>query len=115
MKAWLVKDKNEFRATVVFAETRGKARAIAMHTDACEDVDFCDIEVRREPQIDKYYKEGKVEMDWWDDKDRIALVNECCFRCEEIYIEHCESCPCKKDCEAYQDYIEENEAIENDT
>ena len=54
MKAWLVKDKDEYYATVVFAETRGKARALAMHTDACEDVDFCDIEVRRKPQIDKY-------------------------------------------------------------
>lgn len=26
MKAWLVKDKDEYRATVVFVETRGKAR-----------------------------------------------------------------------------------------
>lgn len=29
MKAWLVKEKDEFCATVVFAETRGKARAMA--------------------------------------------------------------------------------------
>ena len=68
MKAWLVKVKDEFCATVVFAETRGKARSIAMHTDACEDVDFCDIEVRRLPHIDKYYKEGKTELDWLDKK-----------------------------------------------
>ena len=57
MKAWLVREKDEFCATVVFAETRGKARALAKYTDACEDCDFIDIEVRRVPQMDKYYKE----------------------------------------------------------
>lgn len=30
MKAWLVRKKDEFCATVVFAETRGKARALAL-------------------------------------------------------------------------------------
>lgn len=29
MKAWLVREKNSFYATVVFAETRGKARSRA--------------------------------------------------------------------------------------
>ena len=47
MKAWLAKDKDEFIATVVFAETRGKARSIAMRTETCEDVDFCNIYIRR--------------------------------------------------------------------
>lgn len=31
MKAWIVREKDEFCATVVFAETRGKARAMATH------------------------------------------------------------------------------------
>ena len=53
MKAYLVKDKDELSATVVFAETAGKARALAMSTECCEDVDFCDIQVRRRPQLDK--------------------------------------------------------------
>ena len=112
MKAWLVKDKDAFTATVVFAETRGKARARAMHTDACEDVDFCDIEVRRTPQIDKYYKEGKTEMDWYEVKDRIALVKECSFRCESVEIDLCEECPAKEYCEAYEDY--KNEVTEDE-
>lgn len=30
VKAWLAKDKNEFHVTVVFAETRGKAKSIAL-------------------------------------------------------------------------------------
>lgn len=52
MKAWLVSEKDEFRATVVFAETRGKARALARATNACEDVDFCDIKEIL-PRIDR--------------------------------------------------------------
>lgn len=109
MKAWLVKDKNEFCATVVFAETRGKARSIAMHTEACEDVDFCNIEVHREKQIDKYYIEGKTKMDWYDDNDRLALVKESGFYCEEIDEDMCEDCPAKEYCDSYIDYIDQKE------
>lgn len=112
MKAWLVKDPDEFRATVVFAETRGRARALAMATDACEDVDFCDIYVRREPQADKLYKDGKKETDWYDDKDRIVLVKECGFRCEYVELDECEVCPARKFCDAYEDKVEELKDID---
>ena len=108
MKAWLAKDKDEFSATVVFAETRGKAKSVAMSTEACEDVDFCDIEIQRVPQMDKYYKEGKTEMDWHDDNDRIALVKDCGFFCEDIIEDVCKVCPAKKYCEEYQ-YRKESE------
>lgn len=108
MKAWLVRDKDEFCATVVFAETRGKARALAMHTEVCEYADFIDIEVTREPQMDKYYKEGKKEMDWFNSKDRVALVKDCNFRCsDEVFdIEDCEHCPAKEYCDYYKDHLE---------
>lgn len=111
MKAWLVKDKDEFCATVVFAETRGKARSLAQHTEACEDVAFCDIEVRRKPDFDKYYVEGKKEMDWLNSKDRIALVKDGGFVCDPDYWEweDCESCPAKEYCDKYQDRIAESE------
>ena len=114
MKAWLVREKDEFSATVVFAETRGKARALAMCTDACEDADFCDIEVRREPSMDKYYKEGKTKMDWENPKDRIALVKECGFRCDYYSVDwdDCEDCPAKEYCDEYKDRKEESEGEE---
>ena len=112
MKAWIVRGKDNFCATVVFAETRGKARALAMNTDACEDVEFCDIEVRRKPQIDKYYKEGKKEMEWYDLKDRLALVKECDFRCEDMELYECEVCLAKQYCSLYEDYISESEDTE---
>lgn len=110
MKAWLVREKDEVSATVVFAETRGKARALAMCTETCEDVAFCDIEVRRKPQLDKYYRDGKKEMDWFDNKDRIALVKECNFYCVDVDIDNCEDCPAKKycdECEAQKEIMED--------
>jgi hypothetical protein len=108
MKAWLVRKEDEFCATIVFAETRGKARALAMHTEVCEDVEFTDIEVRRKPQMDKYYKEGKTEMDWFNSKDRIALVKDANFVCDIDYLqwEDCKSCSAKDYCDRYQDHLE---------
>lgn len=101
MKAWKVEHPDEPYATVVFAETRGKARAIAMHTDACEDVEFCRIEVRRSPALDKYYTEGKTEMDWYNPKDRIALVKELGLRCsyEAMEFNDCSVCSAKQYCD----------------
>lgn len=107
MKAWIAREKDEFYSTIVFAETMGKARSIAMHTDACEDVDFCKIKVRRMPQLDKYYKSGKKEMDWYDDNDRIALVKEAGFTCQDVDLDLCEYCSAKEFCDAYQDEMKE--------
>ena len=57
MKAWLVQDKWDcYGAEIVFAETRGKARALALATDCCSETDFLDVDVRRQPNADKYYK-----------------------------------------------------------
>lgn len=99
MKAWLVREKDEFEAVVVFAETRGQAKTIALHTDACEGSDFMHIEVQREYAADKYYKPGKLEMDWYDPDDRIALVKDCGFYCEYTGLADCTSCPAKEYCE----------------
>ena len=107
MKAWLVREKDEFLATVVFAETRGKARSIARYTNACEDCGFCDIEVHRKPNMDKYYKDGKMELDWEIPQDRIALVKELGFQCAEIEYADCDECSAKGYCDLYKDYAEE--------
>ena len=106
MKAWLVRVKDEFYATVVFAETRGKARSLALETDCCEDARFCDIEASRMPQADKYYKEGKKELDWKNQADRIALVKECGFFCDYDY-EDCAVCHAKEYCDRYQDWLQQ--------
>ena len=71
----------------------------------CEDADFCSIEVNRKPQMDKYYTDGKREMDWEDSQDRIALVKDCGFSCSDdcFDIDYCEDCPAKEYCDEYID------------
>jgi len=104
MKAWLVREKGEFCATVVFAETRGKAKAVALYTECCENANFCNVEVHRQPQIDKCYTDGKKQMDWDSSQDRIALVRDCGFYCsdETFFEEECESCSARKYCDKYR-------------
>ena len=111
MKAWLVREKDEFCATVVFAETRGKARALAMHTEVCEDVDFCDIDAYREPALDKYYVDGKKELHWFNFEDRVALVKDGGFTCDREFWqpEDFKTCPATDYCDMYKDYIRESE------
>lgn len=108
MKAYVVRDKNEScLATVVFAETRGKAKSRAQATETCEDTDFIDIECRRVPELDNYYKPGKTEMNWECMEDRVALVKELGFHCspEAIYwLElDCKECDAAPWCDLYQD------------
>lgn len=113
MKAWLVRVEDGDCATVVFAETRGKARALAQCTDACEDADFIDIEVRRVPQLDNYDTGSKIEMDWYNPQDRLALVKECGFQCVDMEWDECKTCSAKEYCDLYQDaVIEEKERKE---
>lgn len=110
MKAWIVNEKYETASAVVFAETRGKAKALALCTSSCEDTNFCDVEVSRAPEMDKYYVDGKTEMDWSDSDDRIALVKECGFYCEDPIAECCKSCPAKDFCdEAVQEKEHSND------
>lgn len=99
MKAWITKETVNFGATVVFAKTRNKAKSLALCTSCCEGANFCDIEVRRVPQMDKYYVDGKSEMDWFNPKDRIALVKECGFYCRHPIAEDCKDCPAKEFCD----------------
>lgn len=103
-KAYCARSKyGDCCSTVVFAESRGKAKSIAMSTEACEDVDFINLEVYRLPQMDKYYKPDKSEMDWLDPEDRIALVKDAGFRCEYVELEECKQCPAREYCSEYED------------
>lgn len=98
-------------AAVVFAETRGKAKLLSMKTDACEDADFINIEARRMKAADRYYKEGKTELEWNDPADRLVLVKECGFTCDydAFGIGECEGCSAQEYCEHYKDLNTESE------
>lgn len=115
MKAWLVGTKTSDYCTVVFAETRGKAKDLARRTDACDGARYLDITARRATEIEKYYKEGKVEMDWSNPEDRAALVKELGFVCLDADEEDCRDCLAKQYCAAFNDYYkEEFERNKND-
>ena len=103
IKAWLVNEKGELSATVVFAETSGKGKSLARLTEACEGADFCNIDIKRIKNIDKYYKDDKWELDWDDPEDRLILVKECGFRCEYIEQHYCNKCSAREYCEGYQE------------
>ena len=109
MKAWKVNAKDEFYSTVVFAETRGKAKSLALNTDCCDDIDFTDIEARRFPEADKMYN-GRNEMDWYNLNDRLFLVKECNWRCEYPEFEDCKKCIAKEHCSEYEYMSEEYES-----
>ena len=110
MKAWLVNEKDEFGAEIVFAETRGKARALALSTDCCEDAKFTDIEVRRMRYADKYYKEGKWHLDWENPKDRIILVRKFDFHCDIDYFDlaDCDVCSAREYCDLFKEKIRQS-------
>ena len=108
MKAYRVTDKQGVCdcAAVIFAETREKARVIAMHSETFEWYDFLgytDFHVRRIPALDKYYR-GVSEMDWNNAEDRIEMVKEAWFVCSYDYDKTelgCKECPAKKWCIRY--------------
>lgn len=97
MKAWIVDDKDGDSSTVVFAETRGKARAVARWTDGCEDMEFIEIRPRRFPDADKMYR-GKREMDWYDPSDRRFLCEHGWY-CFDYDYDECRECPAADVCE----------------
>lgn len=101
MKAWLVREKDEFVATIVFAETRGQAKVVAQWTDACDGVDFMKIECLRMKEADKYYRPGKSELDWDNPEDRIAMVKDCGFTCDwdARSVNECAQCSAKEFCD----------------
>ena len=100
IKAYRV-DTDDGYSKVIFAESRGKAKAIAMHSDFFEDMNFLEIKPYRVRQFDKCYR-GLTEMDWEDKYDRIALVMDG-WTCH--YDINCQpnTCPAKQFCSRYKE------------
>lgn len=113
LKAWRVSPSYDYAySQVVFAETRGKAKDLAMRTDVCEDCSFTEIRVTRVPGLDSEYR-GRWEMDWYDPYDRRALVREG-WMCENVYDEDCLVCHGNDYCQALKDWRQENGKGEGD-
>lgn len=86
----------EHGSTVVFAENRGKAKAVASESDNFDGCDYINIRVQRFKEADKLYK-GQSEIDWYDDDTRIFMVRDMGWTCLETSLE-CDGCAAKAFC-----------------
>lgn len=94
MKAYIC--SNDEYSTVVFAETRGKARTMAKANDLFDFTDWIDISVRRAPEFDSFAEQGYVPKEvlikhgwWWECKcgtpqyeETAIVINDSVF-CEK--------------------------------
>ena len=112
MKAYVVSDRQGYveYTVVVFAESRGKAIVAALGTDEFpyEDWSYTELRAIREPELDKYYQ-GRQRMDWDDPDDRLAMVRDGGYYCNEdaFYPDDCAKCRGKDYCSRYEEYLEE--------
>lgn len=106
MKAYLASTDWSDYALIVFAETAGKARQAALGEDEVEDASYTEIRVRRKPEFDKLYKQGKRRLDWEIDEDRIALVRDGGFYCVEVEEWECRACCAKEYCDTWKELEE---------
>lgn len=116
MKAYKVYDRMGYSlySVVVFADSYGKAKALALGTDefpSC-DWDYTELSARRVPSLDKYYH-GNRQLDWYDDEDKLVLIKEAGYECDEDSFDpdDCEICVGKEYCSRYQEYIEDEISI----
>ena len=105
MKAWTVSPLCEFFGIVFFAETRGKAKSLAMQNDIFGDYHFTKLEARRLSVADKMYN-NRSEMDWDNQDDRSFLIKECGWHCEYPEFEDCLNCKANEYCDIYNDSLE---------
>lgn len=106
LKAYICRDEDscENYSTVVFAESRSKAKVLALYSDAFDGAEYTGIRVRRCKALDDSYR-GHSEMSWYDTLDRIDLCDKAGFRCEEPDRDECPECCASDYCEDYQDYL----------
>ncbi len=90
-KAWCVEDEYHGNATIVFASTRGKARALGARRF---DMDFTDTSVQRVPWADGLARDGD-EVDWHDKDNAFILRSRGwwydCGTNDEAHL-YCEKC-----------------------
>ena len=113
MKAYSVSDANGDMGYeyIVFAETRGKALAYALHNCDCafDGYGWTEMRALRKPQLDRFYR-GRNEMDWNDMNDRMAMVKDAGFQCSDevtVSARECETeCPAHEWCERYESMMD---------
>lgn len=91
VKAYICTDKRScMYYTVVFAETRGKAKSVAQTTECLHNTPFIYVVAKRIPQLDDAYRFYPV-MNWKSGHDRVRLVRDAGFVCDAAR-EECNKC-----------------------
>lgn len=112
LKAWQVEEEYEGYATIVFAETRNKAKYLATQYDeTLHEYNYVEVRAIRIPQLDKYAGNKPYVMDFENDKDRLIMVRDAGFGCLEPDYDDCEKCVAKNYCDEYQNHLESKEKI----
>ena len=104
-KAWYVWNEDDGIPAIVFADTVSGARKTAWDNNSEFELEFdryIDIKPRRENSLDYLDKPEGYVMNWNNPKDRIALVKELGWYCEDPTIEECEKCLAKEYCEEWE-------------
>ena len=105
IKAWRVEEPYEGSVAVVFAETRNKAKNLAVQYDeGLQDYGYAGVRAIRMPQLDKYAGNNPYVMDFGIDEDRLIMVRDVGVSCFEPEYEDCEKCVAKDYCEVYKDH-----------
>lgn len=118
MKAYVVSDRQGYAeyTVIVFAESRGKAVVATLGTDEfpSEDWSYTELRAIRKPEFDKHYK-GNYRMDWDNPEDRLAMVRDGGYYCNEDAFEpdDCVKCNGKDYCSRYEEYIEEEDEADD--
>lgn len=119
MKAYRVDlaDRWDAGSTVVFAENVKEAKKVAWRCEICGDWDtkYIDVRVRRRKELDSEYR-GKIEMEWDDPEDRLAMV-KAGWTCFEDYFDpdDCKECSGREFCSMYKDYLKDVEEENDET
>lgn len=113
MKAYSVTTNDgECGCNIVFADSVGKAKALALTLDEFEDCKFTDIVAKRKPKLDGMENCEPRDNPWLNDEIRTILVKEYGWYCFEPTEEECKKCCCNEFCDYYEDYIKDVEEDE---
>ena len=101
-KAWICHNEESCIAEVVFADTRGKAKSYFKNLETFDYYTYCELRPRRKNSLDYLDKPEGYVMNWNNQEDRIALVKELGWYCEDPTIEECKKCLAKEYCEEWE-------------
>lgn len=105
MKAWIIKGENIDGgcADIVYAETRGKAKAIALkYSDQFEGFEYTDLKAKRFKEFDQYYKGVEYPDVWYDKELKVILVRDYFWHCHYTD-EYCDDCPAREYCDLWEE------------